>query len=395
MPSINLIVESEISRTARARQLEAMFDVPPATKCRLEWAGDIPIDANDWNIGLIVGPSGSGKSSIAKHVFGSDYHPALEWTGASVIDDFAARLSMQDISSACQAVGFNTIPAWLRPFSVLSTGERFRVDLARRVLELPDPVVVDEFSSVVDRQVAQIGSHAAQKFVRKHQRRFVAISCHYDIVDWLQPDWIFEPATMHFARRSLQRRPQLEITIGRVPYSAWRIFSPFHYLTADLHRAAQCFALFVGDRVAAFGGMLHRPHPKVRDVMGLSRLVTLPDWQGLGLAMILSDTLGSAYKAIGKRMHTYPAHPSLIRSYDHSAKWIMTKKPGIFSSLTGNQDPRFHGRVDMGGPPSKKTTREGGFGQRPCAVFEYCGDAMEKSDAVRLLAAAARATVAV
>jgi hypothetical protein len=118
-----------------------------------------------------------------------------------VIDDFAGTLSMEQVSSACQAVGFNTIPAWLRPFYVLSNGERFRVELARRLLELSDPIVVDEFTSVVDRQVAQIGAHAVQKYVRRNKRKFVAVSCHYDIVDWLQPDWIFEPATMHFARK--------------------------------------------------------------------------------------------------------------------------------------------------------------------------------------------------
>ena len=40
---------------------------------------------------------------------------------------------------------------------------------------------MDEFTSVVDRQVAQIGAHAIQKYVRKHGRQFVAVSCHYDI----------------------------------------------------------------------------------------------------------------------------------------------------------------------------------------------------------------------
>ncbi len=388
MPSIDFVVETKISRSGRARQLEAMFDVPAAEKCSIRWQGDFPIEGDDWNVGLIVGPSGSGKTSIARQTFGNHYHPQLHWNGASVIDDFSAALSIDAISKACQAVGFNTIPAWLRPYSVLSNGEKFRVEMARRLLELPDPIVVDEFTSVVDRQVAQIGAHAVQKFARREKRRFVAISCHYDIIDWLQPDWIFEPASMHFARRGLQRRPSLDVTICRVSYAFWRLFAPFHYLTNDLHRAARCFCLFVGGRPASFGAMLHRPHPKVRDIMGLSRLVTLPDWQGLGLAMILSDKLGAAYKAIGKRMHTYPAHPSLIRSYDHSEMWTMQKKPGHFSSLTGNQDPRFHGRVDMRGSPSKKSTREGGFGQRPCAVFEYRGPAMDQTEAARFLEAA-------
>ncbi|MGA8729662.1 MAG: hypothetical protein WB608_13000 [Terracidiphilus sp.] len=79
--------------------------------------------------------------------------------------------------------------------------------LARRLIECGAMVTMDEFRSVVDRQVAKIGAHAVQKFIRRAGTRFVAASCHYDIIEWMQPDWVFEPATMHFARRSLQRRP--------------------------------------------------------------------------------------------------------------------------------------------------------------------------------------------
>jgi ABC-type ATPase involved in cell division/GNAT superfamily N-acetyltransferase len=358
-------VQSSVDKTARVRQLGAMFDVPLQEVTRLEWKGELPIDGTDWNIGLIVGPSGSGKSTIAKQLFGE--HVALDWRSKSVIDDFAKGLSIEQISSVCQSVGFNTIPAWMRPYYVLSTGEKFRVDIARRMLELPDPIVIDEFTSVVDRQVAQIGSHAVQKFVRKGQRKLIAVSCHYDVVEWLQPDWIFEPASMTFQRRLLQRRPPLDATIERVPYAAWSMFSQFHYLTNELHKAARCFVLFVGNRPASFCGVLHRPHAQVDDIKGISRIVTLPDWQGMGLAMFLADTLGAAYKAIGYRLRNYPAHPSFIRAHDKSKNWEMRVKPGVMSS-------KARGDVRM------KT-----FGGRPCAVFEYCGDAMNVTDARRLV----------
>lgn len=299
--------------------------------------------------------------------------PDLKWAAASVIDDFDKSLSIADISSVCQSVGFNTIPAWMRPFRVLSNGEKFRVEMARRLLELPSPIFVDEFTSVVDRQVAQIGAHAIQKYVRKNGQQFVAASCHYDIVDWLQPDWIFEPSTMTLTRRLLRRRPELQIEIARIPYAAWSIFAPFHYLTADLHRAARCFGLFCNGRIASFAGVMHRPHPKVNDIQGVSRLVTLPDWQGLGLAMVLVDKLGEAYKAIGRRLHTYPAHPSLIRSFDHSPAWKMEKKPGQIVKFTGAKGIGW-----TAGEDNKATSR-------PCAVFSYQGSAMDKKQAETLI----------
>lgn len=366
MSSVDVVISSTPSRSIRARQIEAMFDVPATTTQTLEWHGNVPLDDKEWNVGLIVGPSGCGKSTIARHLFANQLHTMThQWSGASVIDDFPNDLSIDKVADICQAVGFNTIPAWLRPFNVLSNGEQFRVSLARTLIESPKCAVVDEFTSVIDRQVAQIASHAVQKYVRKQHKKFVAVSCHYDIVDWLQPDWILEPTTMSFQWRSVQRRPTINATICRVPYAFWRLFAPYHYLTAELNKAAACYCLFVNEQPAAFAGMLYRPHARVDNIYGLSRLVTLPDFQGLGLAFALTDTLASAFKGLGQRFHTYPAHPALIRSFDQSRKWKLEKPPGQWSS--------------------KATAKGFSKGGRPCAVFQWAGDAMNSNDAFALL----------
>lgn len=123
---VDITRTTEISRSMRARQLEAMFDVPGQPHQTIHWEGDVPIEARPWNIGLIVGPSGSGKSSILAECFGKPYTPT--WRARSVIDDFPSEVGIEVITAACQAVGFNTIPAWLRPHAVLSNGERFRAD---------------------------------------------------------------------------------------------------------------------------------------------------------------------------------------------------------------------------------------------------------------------------
>lgn len=365
MPSIDLVVESKVSQSARAQQLEAMFDVPSQPTQTLTWKGELPIDQKDWSVGLIVGPSGCGKSTILRNVFG-DPSP-LAWTGDSVIDDFSPAQPMKDVAAACQAVGFNTIPAWLRPYAVLSNGEKFRVEMARRLLEETGTIVVDEFTSVVDRQVAKIGAHAVQKAVRRAAgKKFVAASCHFDIIDWLQPDWILEPASMSFQWRSLQRRPELEIELRRVEHRTWQLFAPFHYMIADLHRSAACWCLFVDGSPTAFAGILHRPHPKRDNIKGVSRLVTLPDWQGLGLALSLVDQLGALYRAAGLELRTYPGHPALIRSFDRSPAWRLERRPGAFS--TGKTGPMS----------AMQGERQGG---RPCAVFAYAGTAATVDEA--------------
>lgn len=366
---INISVETEISQSGRVKQLEGMFDCPIEEKQKKKWSIDVDIDY-DWNVGLIVGPSGAGKSTIAKHMFGEKVDVPLTWNQKSVIDDFEKSLSMNDISEICRAVGFNTIPAWMRPFSVLSTGEKFRVELARRLIECQDPIVIDEFTSVVDRQVAKIGSAAVAKYVRRKNRKFVAVGCHYDVIDWLQPDWIIEPHNGSFQRRLVRRRPEIEVEIRRVHYSEWRKFSPFHYMSADLNKAAKCFVGYVNNQPAVFCGVLYRPHPKTKNIYGVSRLVTLPDFQGLGLGPAVCDVVASFYKAVDKRFRMYPAHPALVRVYDKSKFWSLEKRPGIFSSKTGE---------------SSSISKTNGFGGRPCAVFEYRGPAFENKNLAKRL----------
>ena len=378
MQRIDFIVKSGVERTSRVKQLESMFDVPARSAIERRWQGGAPIDEFDWNIGLIVGPSGSGKSSVMRHLWGDA--PAPNWDDRACVDNFPPDMSIADIAAACQSVGFNTIPSWMNPYAVLSTGEKFRIDLARALLSDAKPIVVDEFTSVVDRQVAKIGATAVQKFVRKTGKRFVAVTCHYDVEEWLQPDWILEPATMTFTRREPCRRPPIDVEIRRVHSSAWELFSPFHYLTSDLHRAAACYVAFVGGHPAAFAAVLHRPHALVDDIKGVSRLVTLPDWQGLGLALALVDVLGAAHKAVGLRLRTYPAHPALVRSFDRSPRWRMEKKPGVFGSKnrSGNLGTNKDGSRNL-------------MGGRPCAVFEYAGAAADKEQSKLLLASTAHA----
>lgn len=368
MQTIDIVKNVEVSRSIRARQLETMFDIPAMEKCQSSWNGQIDIDNTPWSIGLIVGPSGSGKSTIAKELFPKNYDIELNWVGKSVIDDFDKELSIEDITKACSSVGFNTIPSWLKPYHVLSTGEKFRVDMARRILELESPIVIDEFTSVVDRQVAKIGCHAIQKFIRRNDKKFIAISCHYDIIDWLQPDWIFEPATMTQKPRGLLQRPEIKAEIRRVDKKYWEIFAPYHYMSAEQNNAAKCFVLFINNRPVCFNSILHYPHKSVKNLKRLHRVVTLPDYQGIGIVHILMGKLGATYKAIGYRLRAYPKHPPFVMSFSRNKEWKMIEKP----KFRTNTLTRKRSHLPF-------TNRFSG------AVFEYIGPKMDDIDGAKKL----------
>jgi GNAT superfamily N-acetyltransferase len=142
-------------------------------------------------------------------------------------------------------------------------------------------------------------------------------------------------------------------------------------MTGSVNFACRFFCLFVEDRPAAIAAMMSLPG-RTKDITACSRLVTLPDWQGLGLAMNLIDRLAAAYKAVGKRVHTYPAHPALIRAFDKSPRWALRKKPGQLS--------RSH---EFTHPDTGATS--GRFGGRPNAVFEFAGAAHADRDEARRL----------
>lgn len=139
----------------------------------------------DFGIGLIVGASGSGKSTLLAE-FGVPERPSWD-------DDYAIASHFDSAEDAYQrlyAVGLNSIPVWRQPFYSLSNGQQFRADLARC---LRSGAVVDEFTSVVDRNVAKAASRAIRGYVgRAGLRRLVFASCHHDIIDWLIPDWTID-----------------------------------------------------------------------------------------------------------------------------------------------------------------------------------------------------------
>ena len=186
---MRITVETPIVDTPRVQQVRGMFDLRAETTSRLEWDVHLPLDAQPWHIGLIVGPSGCGKTTIARRLFPECLPSPVRGRGAggegkrSVLDDFPGDMPIKDIVELLSAVGFASPPAWLRPFHVLSTGQQFRVTLALLLAWTPadQRIIFDEYTSVVDRTVAQIGSAALAKTVRQRGQQFVAVTCHDDV----------------------------------------------------------------------------------------------------------------------------------------------------------------------------------------------------------------------
>lgn len=191
MPDFDIIKQSNYKPTFRNESIKGQFDLKIDNVVE-RFTGNIDIENREWNVGLIVGSSGSGKTTIARQVFGDNYCQQHKFGNESIIDEMPKGVSTTEITKVFNSVGFATVWSWLKPYHVLSNGEKMRVDLAREILANNELIVFDEFTSVVDRTVAKTASYAVQRAVRKQGKQFVAIACHYDVIDWLEPDWIYD-----------------------------------------------------------------------------------------------------------------------------------------------------------------------------------------------------------
>lgn len=363
----------------RAARVKSLFNAENGSEFR--HIADIPIEEDDWKIGLIVGPSGSGKTSIGNAIFGGGkIHDLYDgWDNSKpIVDCIAPDGDFNAVTGALASVGLGDVPSWLRPFSVLSNGQKFRAGLARLICSDETKIVVDEFTSVVDRQIAMIGAQAFSKSWKRTNRQIVLLSCHYDIIDWLEPDWVYDTREARFVRDCL-RRPSFELKIWKVNSSYWKHFKPHYYLDLPMPPAAEYFVGAVNNELVC--------HVCVAPMFTAgayraTRLVVMPEWQGAGVGTKFLEWVCDFHKnGGGRKGMKYPtlfhtSHPQLIAYLRRSPKWVLKSqqmfggnKAKSAASIKKAQENR---RDDFGG----RKGGSGGFGGhfRSVQGFKYIGN---------------------
>ena len=272
---------------------------------------DLP---NNWNIGVVYGGSGSGKTTILREYFKKDFSSVKFDKEKALISNFDW-LEPKDATFLLTSMGLSSVPTWLRPFHALSNGEQYRAELAYLVGKANNDeiILIDEYTSVVDRDVAKAMSVALSKYIRRTNKRIVLASCHFDIMEWLQPDWIYSPLKKRLETPRLNR-PRIELQIVRCRYETWELFKQHHYLSEDLNKASKCFLVLWNDKPVAFFAFLPLPSGTLKNAWRGSRSVVLPDYQGLGIGFKVSKYLHSLFKKQGIRMYVKSSNPAIINS---------------------------------------------------------------------------------
>jgi len=281
----------------------------------------------DYSIGLILGASGSGKTTLAKKIFGENCLISELDQSAPIIDQFDKKYTYDECVDFLTGVGLTSIPCWIKPVYTLSNGQKARAEIALQVANKPitEEIVIDEWTSVVDRTVAKIMSQNIKKLASKIKRKITLISCHYDVIEWLSPDWVIDCNTSQYVnyRRSLwQRTEQLEFTIKEVSKESWKYFSKYHYLSKRLPGGKiHTYGLFIGDNQIGF--CCYACYcPKQQNTYHSNRVVIHPDYIGFGLGIkLVNETAKYLVKNYKYRIRATFSSTAMYKARINDKRW--------------------------------------------------------------------------
>jgi hypothetical protein len=101
MPNFDIIKETKSFKSFRTESVKGQFDLN-VEYIKEQFTGNIEIEGKDWAIGLIVGSSGTGKSTIAKQVFSEHYIHSFEYDEKSVLDNMPENKTTEEITKTLQ-----------------------------------------------------------------------------------------------------------------------------------------------------------------------------------------------------------------------------------------------------------------------------------------------------
>jgi ABC-type Mn2+/Zn2+ transport system ATPase subunit len=361
--NIKFELQSEVFNTFRCQAAANSLDIDVKKKSihKLE-INNINIP-KQWNIGLIYGASGSGKTTLAKHLFGNNIFDCSLDENKSIIDQLPKEFTYEDCANILNGIGLNSVPCWIRPIKTLSNGQKARAEAAY-LMSRQDFICIDEWTSVVDRTVAKAMSVCLHKFAKKYNKQLILLSCHYDILEWVKPDWLIDCNKQNFELPKTEdfffnEREKLEFTIKEVGRESWKYFSKYHYLSERLAGGKlYLYGIFYEENQIGFQCFAnYTPHRKgTKIIYHSNRTVIHPDYNGLGLGIkLINETSKLLKQKINCRiMAKFSAIP-IFKAMKKQKEWVF---------LGQN---RLMGKMQTG----KGMIRQGGFREGGIKTFNF------------------------
>lgn len=367
--TLEVLLESPVDKSFRCKLAADSLDIDVNKKSVHHLKIDNVQIPEDWNIGIIYGASGSGKTTLAKKMFGEDVFESPLKGELPIINQLPEALPYDECARLLNGIGLNSVPCWIRPVYTLSNGQRARAEAVLLMCQDKEIVCIDEWTSVVDRNVAKAMSHCIQKFAKAQKKKIILLTCHYDIIEWLKPDWLIDCNKQEFVLPKskdffFEGRDKIQIDIRPADKASWKYFSKYHYLSEKLPKGQiYCFGVFIGENQIGFQCFAQYVPPVKgrKKIFHSNRTVIHPDYQGFGIG-IKVISLTSQY---------------MVDTYDYKVMAKFSSTP-VYKAMIKQPDWKFlkvvrtMGKMHQGGTMSKRVGTFREYGATSYS-FEFTG----------------------
>ncbi len=277
------------------------------------------------DIVYITGDSGSGKSVLLRAIKADLGEEAIDLSEVTVdmekplIETVGA--TVEDGLELLSKVGLNDAFLFLRTYSQLSDGQKYRYRIAKLIESDKQWWLMDEFAACLDRDTAKIIAFNLQKIARQQGKAVIAATTHSDLLEDLKPSVVVhkrfgeeiqinyysnEPAAVC----SLIR----EMKVEEGNREDWQRLSVFHYRGHKVAVPRKIFRIVRNEELcgvivysypppACYGRRLVLPRMTIQEMNKklsiINRVVIHPKYRTIGLgAMLIRETLplvGTSY----------------------------------------------------------------------------------------------------
>ncbi len=279
---------------------------------------DAELKIGPQDVVYITGDSGSGKSVLLRAIRADLGDEAADLSEVTVdpekplIETVGA--TVEEGLELLSKVGLNDAFLFLRTYSQLSDGQKYRYRIAKLIESGKQWWLMDEFAACLDRDTAKIIAFNLQKIARQQGKAVIAATTHGDLFEDLKPSvhvhkrfgqeiqinyYPNEPA----AECSLIR----EMKVEQGSMADWRKLSGFHYRGHSVAVPRKIFRLMRGEELcgvivysypppSCYGRRLVLPRMPIQEMNKhlsiISRVVIHPKYRTIGLgAKLIRETL--------------------------------------------------------------------------------------------------------
>ena len=279
---------------------------------------DTELKISPTDIVYITGDSGSGKSVLLRALRADLGEEAIDLSEVAIDVDKplieTVGATVEEGLELLSKVGLNDAFLFLRCFSQLSDGQKYRYRIAKLIESKKQWWLMDEFAACLDRDTAKIIAFNLQKIARQQGKAVIAATTHSDLLEDLNPSvhvhkrFGEEIEIKYYPNRPIAECSLIrEMKVEQGTIKDWQKLCVFHYRGHKTAVVRKIFRLVRGGELcgvivysypppACYGRRLVLPRMTMQEMNAklstINRVVVHPKYRTVGLgAKLIRETL--------------------------------------------------------------------------------------------------------